>query len=460
LYRPYKTPVIKVFPDIKLPEPGVSKFAISLVKFLARPYLFLFIGMARVVLHGEGHLFQAFKRALAGESRCIAAFRHPCGMEPQILSWFFLFKLKALATRGGIRFVRRPHAVFVYGYEVARWGGALARFVMPRLGALPVHHAKLDSKGMDRIYRAIIDGLYPLALAPEGQVSYSADSVPRLEPGLIRIGFQAAQRIEDKGAKCPVEILPVSFHFRYGRQGRAAMERLLAKIEEFCGFSGKGRKELPLVERLRRCRERILETNEARYGIKSDDSLSFEDRLEQVINAALETAERMAGLKSEGELFARMYALRHICWDRIVMPETDSLESMPPVMRSMNDLRAGEAWYINRHQEIVDFCWYFRVPLPPEDATLHAKVEYVQNLFDFANRSMGGAFSNRVYIFPKKVIIQAAPPINLTERLPSYREDKKAAVAQAMGDLLKSYLHSIDEMKGEQNGKQGITIDG
>jgi hypothetical protein len=417
--------------------------------------------MARVVLCGESVLFEAFRQALAGERRCIAAFRHPCGMEPQILSWFFLFKLKALAARSGIRFARRPHAVFVYGYEVARWGGALARFVMPRLGALPIHHAKLDSKGMDRIYQAIIDGQYPLALAPEGQVSYTADSVPRLEPGLIRIGFQAAQRIEVKGAKCPVEILPISFHFRYGRQGRAAMGRLLAKIEKFCGCSGKGRKELPLAERLRRCRDRILETNEARYEIASDASLSFEDRLEKVVYAALETAERMAGLKSEGELFARMYALRHICWDRIVMPETDSLESMPRVMRSMNDLRAGEAWYINRHQEIVDFCWYFRrAPLPPEDSCLHTTVEYVQNLFDFANRTMGGAFADRAYIFPQKVIIQAAPPINLSERLPLYNEDKKAAVAQAMSDLLKAYLDSIDEMKGEQNGKQRITIDG
>jgi hypothetical protein len=166
-----------------------------------------------------------------------------------------------------------------------------------------------------------------------------------------------------------------------------------------------------------------------------------------VITAALETAERALGFKSEGELFARMYRVRQICWDRMAIPEVLSFKKTPPLERSVMDLRSGEAWHISRHQEVVDFCWYFRIPLPPEDAPLHAKVEYVQNLFDFANRAMGGAFSDRAYIPPKKVIIQAAPPINLSGRLPSYREGKKAAIAQSMDDLLKAYLDSIDQMK-------------
>jgi hypothetical protein len=444
--KPYMQPVVKASSDIKIPEPWVSRLVIFLLKLLGRLYLFLFYGVARVVLQGGKGLFEAFARSLAGESRCILAFRHPNGGEPQLLTWFILFKLRRLAAREGVRFCRRPHSVFVYGYEVVRWGGWVARFIMPRVGAMPVHHAKMDSKGMGRIYRALINGPYPLALAPEGQVSYTTEAVPRLEPGAIRIGFHAATRLAEKGESCPVEILPVSVHFRFGSWGRLTMELLLRKIEKASGAGRKTRK-LPFPERLRWCRDRILEANEGRYGIRGDRSRSFGERLEAIIGAALETAERMMGVKGEGDFFTRIYHVRQLCWDRIFLPGVESLEGVSSLERGIWNLRAGEAWYAARHQELADLCWYFhRIPLPAADAALHTKIEYTQNLWDFANRSIGGAYSDRISIFPRQVIIQAGRPINLTERLPAYRDNRKSAVAGALAELEKAYLDCIGEV--------------
>jgi hypothetical protein len=336
--------------------------------------------------------------------------------------------------------------VFLYGYEVVRWGGWPARYVMPNLGAMPIHHSKIDSSGINRIYKTIIEGDYPLALAPEGQVSYTTDSVPRLESGTVRIGFQTAQQLAGKNKDCPVEILPVSIHFRFGILGRISMNRLLKKTEKYCGFSGKNKDYIPFTERLRRCRDRILEINENRYNIKSDSSLPFEERLEQVVNAALETAERLLDIKGEGDFFSRLYKVRQACWDRIYLPGIDSFENLSFIERNTLDLKAGEAWYIARHQELADFGWYFRCPVPPDDAPLHSRIEYVQNLWDFANRTMGGAISSRKSIFLRKVIIQAAPVINLSERLPDYKKDKKAAIAASISDLEKAYLDCINEV--------------
>ena len=447
--RPYKTPVIKASPNIKVKDPHISRVVIFLIKYLGRLYLLLFYGIARMVLQNEQIFLDVFKRALSKKSRCIIAFRHPNGGEPQILGWFFLFRLKIVAALNGVKFERRPHALFVYSYEVVRWGGWIAKFVMPNLGAMPIHHSKIDSKGMARINNAIVEGPYPVALAPEGHVTYAADKVRRLEPGVIRIGFQAAKHLKDKGEDCPVEILPVSIHFRYGVWGNMNMKMLLKKIEKVCGLSGPDRTKIPFIERISQCRQHLLEVNESRFQIKGDDSLSFEERLEKVIYAALETAERMIGLNSEGEFFTRFYKLRQLCWDRIFLPEVDSFESMSHVEQSVLDLQTGEAWYISRYQELIDFCWYFRVPLPAEDTAFHNKIEYVQNLWDFASRTMGGAYSNRISIFPRRVIIRAAPVINLTERLESFKEDKKAAVATAMEDLEKAYQHCIDEMNSD-----------
>ena len=447
MYSPYRQPVVRASPDIRIPEPRISKFVIFLCRLLGRGYLFIFFGIARIICRGDRLLFEAFKRALAGESRCIIAFRHPNGGEPQLLSWFFLFKLKYLAARVGVKFARWPHAVFVYGYEVLRWGGWVARYIMPNVGAMPIHHSKMDTKGMARIYRAIAEGPYPVALAPEGQVSYTTDAVPRLEQGVIRIGFNAVERLTAKGVDCPVEILPLSVHFRFGSWGRFTLELLLKKIEKTCGVSGKGRKKIPMTERLRQCRDHVLVEIESRYKISPGASASFDERIELVIDKALETGERMMGKKAEGDLFARMYRLRQLCWDRIFLPGVENFDGLTQIQQSTIDLQAGEAWYAGRHMELVDFCWYFRVPLPTEETAFHKKIEYAQNLWDFASRAMGGAFRNRVSIFPRRVIIHAAPVINLTERFSSYQADKKAAIAAAMSDLEKAYLDCIDEVK-------------
>jgi hypothetical protein len=444
--KPYKAPVVQASPNIRVPEPRISKFVVFLCKIFGRLYLLLYFGVARIVLQGERPLFEAFKRALAGESRCIIAFRHPNGGEPQLLGVFFLFKLRFLAAKAGVKFARRPHAIFVYGYEVVRWGGWVARFIMPNIGAMPIYHSKVDKKGMERIYKAITEGPYPVTLAPEGHVSYATDAVRRLEPGVVRIGFHAAKQLVAKGSNCPVEILPVSVHYRFGSWGKINMEILLKKIEKVTGLSAPGRKKLPYVQRARECRQHLLEVNESRFQIKGDDALSFDERLERVTYAALETAERMMGEKNEGDFFSRMYKLRQIYWDKIFLPELDTLEGMTYAERNVLNLQAGEAWYIGRYLDLIDFTWYFRIPIPAEDEAFHIRLEYVQNLWDFANRTMGGGFPDRFNIFPRKVIIKAAPVINLSERLEAYHNDKKTTFEQTMSDLEKAYLNCIDEI--------------
>jgi hypothetical protein len=292
---------------------------------------------------------------------------------------------------------------------------------------------------MARIYQTVFEGPYPLAIAPEGQVSYSAERVLRLEPGPVRIGFHAAERLAEGGRPCPVELLPVSVQYRYGPLGKLGLYLLLRRVERAAGLKGQGSS---LRERFRRCRESILAANEERYGLKAGD-LSFEERLDRVIGAALEQAERILGVRGgEEEFFARLYRLRQICWDRIFLPEAGSLEGFSPVQRGILDLRAGEAWHAGRHLELADFAWYFRGPLPEDEGPLHIQVEYVQNLWDFASRSRGGAYSSRVNIPVRRAIIQTGPPLNLTERLGDYQRDRKAAVARALEDLKNRYLAS------------------
>jgi hypothetical protein len=433
---------------------------ILIARLVGRFYVSLHSGTASVVLRGGNHLFEAVRRAQEGKSRLIIAFRHPNGWEPQITTLFFLFKLRRLAAKNGVRFTRRAHATFLYTYEVARWGGWLFRFVMSGLGALPVYKSKVDAGSMAEIIKAIVDGSYPLALAPEGMVTYSASTVTHLEHGTARMGFRAAQLLHKREPDCPVEIIPLSYHFRYGAPGRITFAMLLRKTERVCGFSGREDPQLTFSQRAARCRDHILAVNEKRYRTESGSadeggaSLSFEQRLDRVVNRAMEAAERTIGVKpADGaDIFSRMHHVNQACWDRIFIPGVKSFRGRSQVERSSADIQAGEAWYARRHTELVDLCWFFKsAAVPEEDSAFHEKAEYMQNLWDFASRTMGGAYKNRRNILHKKVIMQAAPVINLSERLPAYIENKKAASMAVMQDLEKSYLDCIDAAESSES---------
>jgi hypothetical protein len=440
--RPFYKPVIRAYPDIKAPESKISKLLIVVLHFAARIYLASFIGAAKTRLEKQSLFIDAFRRSLGGESRCIIAFRHPYGFEPQLLTWFVLCRLKKTASRQGIKFPISPRIRFVYGYEVLRWGGPVARIVMPNMGALPVHHSKLDSKGMAGIYAAIVQGPYPVGVAPEGQVSYISSGIPRLEPGVIRIGMGAAGQLIKEGKSLPVEILPVSIQFRYDKKGGKAAESLLQKVEKLCGLETGNPGGGNLAERFLRCREIILKVNEKRYGVASDPSLTWDERITILLKAALDYCAGILGVRDDmTEHFSRMYYLRQICWDRIFIPGKDTKKSKETELeRAAENLRAGEAWHAARHAELADFAWYFRSPPPGENAPLHRIVEYVQNLWDFANRTMGGAYTNRVNIHPRHITIQAGPAINLSAAMEKYRQDRKGTVQEILSLLEETYL--------------------
>jgi hypothetical protein len=135
-HKPYKQPVALAYPDVKVRPSAIDWFNINIFHIFLRAYLCLFVGKARVKLVHAKLFCETMERALSKKSRLIIAFRHSYGNEPQLMSWFIIFKLKALAKKLGITFSERPLSRMLYGYEVVRWGGFLARYVLPRVGGL------------------------------------------------------------------------------------------------------------------------------------------------------------------------------------------------------------------------------------------------------------------------------------------------------------------------------------
>jgi hypothetical protein len=415
-----------------LAESRSRPWVLAVTRALGPAYMRLALGFRSVEFRHPERIVEAWRDAQENRSRLILAFRHPYGDEPQLLSFAFDLLVTRAARSMGRPLPRRPHARFVHGYEVPLWSGTLVRWILPRVGAVPVYHVKFDSSSVGRLRKILLDDPDPLALAPEGQVSYRSETLPRLENGAARLAFWCAGDLERAGRSEDVVVLPVSVHYRYDERDTGKLDRLVAGTELSCGIvPGRGSME----ERLRSLELRLLELAEALYGIRPD-APEVRAGWKESRNA------RMDSPAGSADRIVRVYRIRQEGWNRIY-PEGD-LASLSPLERELADRRACEAWYAMRHMELVDLAHYLDADYLDRPSAGRL-VETAYSLADFASRLTGGDISHRPDILGKRAYLYVAEPLALGRKYRDCKADRKAAVEAATADLRSSFLTSIEE---------------
>jgi hypothetical protein len=371
-------------------------------------------------VHGE-RLVKAYADFEAGRSRLLLAFRHPYGDEPQILSRALSGALPREARRLGLAPPADPRAIFVHGYEVSLWSGPFVRWLLPRTGAIPVHHARLDPAGIGAIRKAFAEGPLPLAIAPEGQASYQSESAPRIEPGTMRLARWCAQDLERSGRAASVAVLPLSIHYRF-EENEEKLDAFISRVE---GRVDPGHRPLHPVpstpQRLTALFDRILGVAERHYGIGNRSAAGSADgtgreallsRRDALIETALRRGEAVFGLRAAGDPIDRVYRIRNEGWDRIYPPGT--LPRRGGLERALADRKAGEAWHAMRHMELVDILWYIDPGYWEEDPRFDRLAESARNLADILSRLEGGTIADRPEALKKRATVIAGTPIRVT----------------------------------------------
>ena len=434
-------------PRKTLAEAKPSRLVLGLLRVLGGAYAHLGCKFEGVEFRGLERLVEAYRSFFAGESRLIIAFRHAYGDEPQLLAWALGLRLPKAARAIGLGLEKRPHALFVHGYEVPLWSGALVRFILPRMGALPVNHVRLDQVGLKRIRAAISGAAFPLALAPEGQVSYRSRSVPRMEEGAARLAFWCAEELAAAGRSERVLVLPLSISYRYDERDRGRLEGLVARLEADCGLEPAA---AALPPRLDAIFLRLLATAEVHYARvhgyhPPSDALDTHARLDALFEKALSVAESSLGLKPEGDRISRVYRIRSAGWALIFPMGEGAGGKESPLERSLADRGAGEAWYLMRHMELVDLGHYIESHPLAEAVPFDLLVERAYDLADLASRLVGGNFSHRPNRIRKRAYIYASSPIDLSSRLSEYRKDRRGVTSAATEEIRRAYNISIEE---------------
>ncbi len=84
----------------------------------------------------------------------------------------FSLELERWCRKNGRRLNRKPHVHILYGKDVLNWSGSVARWGTPKIGGIPVINSRMYRPSFEAIRGAIREGRFPVAFAPETQVTY------------------------------------------------------------------------------------------------------------------------------------------------------------------------------------------------------------------------------------------------------------------------------------------------
>lgn len=462
-------PIVQARTRHKLAPSKISEPLLWAGRFVMPAYLRLVLCFQSAEVLKPERLVEPARSFQQGHARLIVAFRHPYGDEAQLMFHVFENLLPRAARKLGTPLARRLHLRTVHDYAVPLWSDALVRYLLPRAGALPVYHIKFDADSLSDIRAVLRDSPCPLGLAPEGQISYHSDTLPRIEQGTVRMGFWCARDMARAGRDEPVLVLPLSVHYRYALRDARKVTAVLARLETICGLPA-GDRRVPkgpltaLLPRVDALECRLLTMTEAFYAatyaypLPADAAETLPDgaarhaRWSALLLFALDVAERALGIDpGASDLVQRMYRMRLECWDRIY-PEVP-VEALSPLEAAFAHRRTGEAWYAMRHMELVDLMGYhdpeYLTAACPAERFYDRLVESVTTLEDLASRLMGGNIVNRPNRIRKRAYVVPGPCLNLSERLPEYRADARKAAAALTDELSRAFLECIKEYEND-----------
>jgi hypothetical protein len=452
-------PVSRARKRRELASSRVSWPIVRAVRILAPFYARLVLRFSRVEIRHPERLIHAYQDFHAGQNRLIVAFRHPYGDEPQLMFHAIDNVLPRLARQLNMPLARLPHLRQIHDYAVPLWGDAVIRFILPRVGAVPIYHTKVDPESLKRIRSIMANDDCALGLAPEGQVSYHAETLPRIEQGAVRMGFWCARDIEAADRPEKVLILPVSIHYQYDRRDIGRVLKAASELEAICGIPATrthwglaGDEALAvLTARLAHIEDRLYEILSEYYaGLEHrtvHDLPPGTDRWGHLIRVAADVAEHLLGLSTRGDLTERLYRIRQEGWDRIY--PTALSDKKPPLANALTSRRAAEAWHAMRHMEFIDLMSYHDTTYlqgkscsaPSYDRI----VESLVNFQDLAARIRGGTIANRPTSIRKHAVLIPAPGLDLTAHLPDYRKNAKQTVLEMTDELGRQFIDCIKE---------------
>ena len=418
------------------------------------------IGQIEIV-NGE-NLAELWQKFQIGKIRLILAFRH-CEVDDPISGLYLFSKgIPKIAQKSSISLQYPLHAHFMYDRGMTLWAGNWLGWLFSKIGGVPVHRGKtLDLPAIKTIRELLINGKFPLVIAPEGGTNGHSYRISPLEPGTAQLGFWCAEDLQKANRYESVIILPINLKYRYIKPQWTKLDKLLSQLEVDCGLtvsrnsnSTKNKPETIYLPRIFRLGEYLISTMEdfyrrfyhfpiiKHYAPDTPENLTL--RLQNLLDIALRVGENYFGLKTTGNIIERCRRLEEAGWNYIY--RQDNLENLSPVTQGLDNWIIKEAQGMMLHMRLVESFVAVDHAYLLEKPSFEKCAEISLILYDAIARIKGEAVPRRPRIGWRKSTITIGQPINISDRLNTYQQSRSAA-KQAVIKLTQDLQIALERMK-------------
>ena len=334
------------------------------------------------------------------------------------------------------------------------------------MGGIPVRRGKSrDLKAMRTLKDILINGKFPLGLAPEGGINGYNELVSALEPGTAQLGFWCAEDLQKADRNEEVYILPIGIQYTYINPSWDSIDELLSQLEAQSGVksdlckSDFTEQEKFYYQRLLNLGEHLLgqmeEFYQRFYRRKLAKPISEEattpnqiliQRLQILLDAALQVSEEYFAIKSKGSLTERCRTIEEAGWNYIYREDISNFNGLSVVERNLADWLAREAKLRMQHMSLVEHFVNLTSNYVLEKPSFDRFAEITLLLFNFIGKIQGEKAPSRPQLAKRKAKLTIAEPISVTQRLSTYQENRRAAKKSVMDlteDIQKALKNTI-----------------
>ena len=466
--------MVRVQPSLEFIPPALNPLVLRVTQLLLPAMLRSQTAITHIQADNAEVLADLYRSFEAGKTRFIMAFRHPSPDDPFCMAYLLYRLVPRVARQQQILIPHPIHAHFLYDRGIPLWAGARVGWLFSNLGGVPIHRGKVDRTGLRTARNLLVNGSFPMAVAPEGATNGHSEIVSPLEPGIAQLGFWGVEDLLKAGRSEQVVIVPIGIRYCYVQSTWKPLEKLLNELEADSGLKQGGKRgkmtstdEASLYQRLYQLGEHLLSLMEEFYtrfyhqilpyhptspisagntsGLKLPNSeRDFTARLQALADAALKVAEQYFHLQPQGSTIERCRRLEQAGWDWIYREDIKQVEALSPVERGLADRIAEEASLRMWHMRLVENFVAVTGKYVLEKPTVERFAETTLLMWETIARIKGSSTVRRPRLGKQSVQMTVGEPISVSDRWQTYQASRRNA-KQAVTDLTRDLQIALEQ---------------
>lgn len=401
------------------------------VKLFGKLYLRFALGVSSITIPKREILTNELKRFKESKTSLILAFRHTAVEDAPTL----------------LVGARSPHLRFLYGRDVLNWAGRPTRILFPALGFVAVENRGNNRKGAQYLRKEVQNPRFPIALAPEGQVSYHAYASAPIEMGAANLASWALE-----GPREEVIILPIALGYQYAKDNDRFLTDLIARWEKEANVTVD--RSISLIEQIRFIGYETLKLVNTFWNLDVTLKGSFVEQRNSVCEALLHYSESLGDLEDKsGSIIDRLFRVRFKAEDILYNTDRSSLNEEE---RCRHDEEVKKQKISHHASQAVDVLEYIDLNYLNGKHIVQRSIEVMLSLLDVLNRLQGGMINSRFSPKGKRAFILGGAPIEIRKDFGHLagRKERLKAISRALEDGLQTVSLNLEEIMFQARSKE------